>query len=73
MTVTINLHSEEQEKALFDFLERMDFDYQSNENDVFLTEDQKKEIIKRDNDFISGKTTARDWEDIKRDLQSVHH
>jgi len=69
MTVTVNLHSEEQEKALFDFLERMDFDYQSDENDFCLTEDQKKEIIRRDNDFISGKTTARDWEDIKRDLK----
>ncbi len=69
MTVTVNLHSEEQEKALFDFLERMDFDYQSDETDVFLTEDQKKEIIRRDNDFINGKTTARDWEGIKRDLK----
>jgi hypothetical protein len=72
MTVTVNLHSEQQEKALLDFLERMDFDYSSDENDVFLTEDQKREIIRRDNDFINGKTTARDWEDIKRDLQSVY-
>jgi hypothetical protein len=72
MTITVNLHSEQQEKALFDFLERMDFDYSSDENDVFLTEDQKKEIIRRDNNFINGKTTARDWEEIKRDLQSVY-
>ena len=70
MTVTVNLHSEQQEKALLDFLERMDFDYSSDENDVFLTEDQKREIIRRDNDFINGKTTARDWEEIKEELNN---
>ena len=29
MTVTVNLHSEDQEKALFDFLDKMNFEYQS--------------------------------------------
>jgi len=72
MTVTVNLHSEEQEKALIEFLDRMEFDYQAEIGNISLTESQKQEILKRDNDFLTGKTTARDWDDIKRDLRSVY-
>ena len=72
MTVTVNLHNEEQEKALIDFLDKMQYDYQSNAEDFGLTELQKQEILKRDNDFVNGKATARDWNDIKRDLKSVY-
>ena len=72
MTVTVNLHSEDQEKALFDFLDKMNFEYQSDDDDLRLTEDQKQEIIRRDNDFVSGKTAARDWNDIKRDLSRIY-
>ena len=72
MTVTVNLKTEEQEKALIDFLDKMHFEYQSDNVDFDLTEAQMQEVIKRDNDFINGKTTARDWNEIKRDLQSVY-
>jgi hypothetical protein len=72
MTVTVNLHTEEQEKALIEFLERMEYDYESLAENRPLSELQMKEVIKRDNDFIAGKTTARDWDDIKRDLRSVY-
>ena len=70
MTVTVNLHNEEQEKALIDFLEQMHYDYQS--DNISLSEAQKEEILKRDNDFLAGKTTARDWNDIKHELRSVY-
>ena len=72
MTVTVNLETEEQEKVLIEFLEKMHYDYQSDAMDTGLTDTQKEEILKRDNDFITGKTTARDWNDIKRDLESVY-
>lgn len=72
MTVTVNLQTEEQEKVLIEFLEKMHFDYQSDQTNFTLTEAQMQEVIKRDNDFINGKTTARDWNDIKRDLKSVY-
>ena len=72
MTVTVNLYSAEQEKALIDFLEKMDFEYQSEQDSFSLTDDQKQEILRRDNDFVNGKTTARNWDDIKRDLKSVY-
>ena len=66
MTVTININSAEQEKLLFDFLERMNFDYQSDQDSIVLTENQKEEILRRDNDFINGKTEARNWDEIKK-------
>ena len=72
MTVTVNLHSEDQEKALFDFLDKMNFEYQNDDDDLRLTENQKQEIIRRDNDFVNGKTTARNWNDIKRDLDTIY-
>ncbi len=72
MTVTVSLHSEEQEKMLLDFLEKMNFDYQSDINDIALSDAQKDEILRRDSDFINGKTSARNWDDIKRDLKSVY-
>jgi len=72
MTVTVNLYNEEQEKALIDFLDKMQFEYQSDVDTFNLTELQKQEILRRDNDFLTGKTTARDWNDIKRDLKSVY-
>jgi hypothetical protein len=46
MTITINLDSAEQEKVLFDFLERMNFDYQSDQDSISLTESQKEEILR---------------------------
>ncbi|OIQ68372.1 hypothetical protein GALL_500380 [mine drainage metagenome] len=72
MTVTININSAEQEKLLFDFLERMNFDYESDRDNISLTEGQKEEILRRDNDFINGKTAARNWDEIKKDLESVY-
>ncbi|SHN08766.1 hypothetical protein [Mucilaginibacter sp. OK098] len=73
MIVTVNLQTEEQEKILMEFTDRMNFDYQSDDDNKFsLTESQKQEVIRRDNDFINSQTTARDWNDIKRDLKNVY-
>ena len=72
MTVIVNPHSEEQEKAPVEFLDRMQYDYQRDTDDLGLTEVQKQEILKRDNDVINGKTTARDWNDIKHELRSIY-
>lgn len=50
----------------------MQFDYQNDRDNSGLSDEQKQEIIKQDNDFVTAKTTARNWEDIKRDLKSVY-
>lgn len=74
MTVTVNLYTEQQEKALIDFLDSMHYDYQSSEDevDIALTDTQKQEVLKRDADFINGKTTARNWDDINDELSRVY-
>lgn len=72
MTVTVNLQTEEQEKILTEFLDKMNYYYQSDNDNFSLTKSQKQEAIRRDNDFINGQTTARDWNDIKRDLNNVY-
>jgi hypothetical protein len=72
MTVIVTPHTEEQEKALVEFLDRMQYVYQSDSDIIGLTERHKQEILKRDNDFINGKTTARDWNAIKRELRVVY-
>jgi hypothetical protein len=72
MTVTINTNSAEQEKILFDLLERMNIDYESDQDSHSITEEQKREIIKRDNDFLKGKTAARNWDEIKKELELVY-
>jgi putative addiction module component (TIGR02574 family) len=51
----------------------MNNDYQTTPEDINLTEAQQKEILKRDADFVSGKTTARDWEDIRRELEALYN
>jgi hypothetical protein len=43
MTVTVNLQTEEQEKVLIEFLEKMHFDYQSDQTNFTLTEAQMQE------------------------------
>jgi hypothetical protein len=65
------LQTEEQENILMEFLDKMNYDYQSDDYNFSLIESQKQEVIRRDNDFINGQTTARDWNDIKRDLKNV--
>jgi hypothetical protein len=56
--VIVNPQNEAQEKALFEFLDSKQYNYQSDDN--ALTESQKQEILRRDNDYISGKSVARD-------------
>jgi len=71
MTVLVNLRSPEEEKELIDFLNKKHYDYQKTDA-PFLTTEQEREIIRRDKAFAEGKTSARDWEDVKRDLENVY-
>lgn len=72
MTVTVSLYNEEQEKALIEFLEKMHFEYRNDGESWAIFEAQKQEVIERDNKYISGETSARNWDDIKRDLERVY-
>lgn len=52
MSIIVNPHNLQEEKALIEFLEKMKFDY-SQDNDL-LTEAQQKEILDRDRQYEAG-------------------
>ena len=70
MTIVVNPHNEQEEKVLLAFLESLQYDYQA--GDIGVTVEQQQEILRRDKDFMEGKTTATDWEEIKREFESVY-
>ena len=72
MTVTVSLYNEEQERTLIEFLEKMHYEYRNDGEDWTISEAQKEEIVKRDNKYLSGETTTRNWDDIKRDLERAY-
>lgn len=72
MTISVNPHNEQEEKVLLAFLESLKYDYQTDDGKFFLTDDQQKEILARDKDLTDGKTTARDWNDIKKEMDRVY-
>jgi hypothetical protein len=73
MTVVVNLRSEEEEKALYAFLDSLHYDYQSTPDEIELSAEQQSEILRRDKAFIEGKTCARDWEEIQKELEIISH
>ena len=72
MTISVNPHNEQEEKVLLAFLESLKYDYQTDDDKSFLTDDQQKEISARDKDLTEGKITARDWNDIKKEMDRVY-
>lgn len=68
-TLTVNTYNEREKKVLIDFLESLNYDYIDQDVNAYqLTEAQKKEIIKRDEAFEAGETTARNWDEIKSEF-----
>jgi len=67
MAVLVNLHSAEEEKELLEFLDKKKYDYKATSDFVLLTPEQGD-----DNAFAQGKTGARNWDDIVRELENVY-
>jgi len=64
MTIVVNPHSQQEERALLEFLDNMKFDY-SRENETFvLSEAQQNEILERDRAYEAGKTETKSIEEI---------
>ncbi len=72
MAVVVNLRSPEEEKVLLAFLNSLQYDYQNTPDEVVLTTALEQEIIRRDTLFTEGKTSARNWDEIKKELQNVY-
>lgn len=73
MTIVVNPHTEQEEKVLLAFLESLKYDYEaSKEDDVYLTESQQEELMRRHADFKNGKTEARLLDDVLNDIERVY-
>ncbi|PRY00207.1 hypothetical protein CLV24_1574 [Pontibacter ummariensis] len=70
-TLTFNFHNEQEEKVLLAFLDSLKYDYRrvDEPEDFRLSEEEVKGLLQTKRDFVEGRTTARPWEDIKRDLR----
>jgi len=70
-TLTFNFHNEQEEKVLLAFLDSLKYDYRRmDEPEAFqLSEEEVRGLLQTKRDFLEGRTTARPWEDIKRDLK----
>jgi hypothetical protein len=72
MTVVVNLRNGEEEKVLLAFLNSLAYEYQTDSFNIELTEEQAKEILRREKSFAEGKTTLRTWDEVKKDLENVY-
>ena len=56
MTVVVNPHNPQEEKALLAFLDSMKYEYSQEDEELFLPEAQQKEILERDRAYEAGET-----------------
>lgn len=70
-TITATISKKKDIKTLTELLDRMGIQYivdESAEDYEFSTE-QIADLERTQQDYLAGKTTARDWEDIKQNLK----
>lgn len=72
MTVVVNLKNPEEEKVLLAFLESLNYDYLTTADESELTEQQQQEVLRREKAFSEGKTSARSWDEIRKELANVY-
>lgn len=72
MTVVVKLRNNEEERVLLAFLDSLQYDYQNEADYISLTEEQQKEVLRREQAFAEGKTAAHSWNDIKNELESIY-
>jgi len=73
-TITATVQQKKDVKVLKEILERFGIDYTIEEpaEDYVFSADQIADFERTQQDFLAGKTTAREWEDIKKDLNRVY-
>ena len=64
MTVVVNPHNPQEEKALLAFLDSMKFDYSQEDETLVLSEAQQKEILERDREYEAGETETYSIDEI---------
>lgn len=73
-TITAKISNEKDVKVLKEILERFGISYVVNESseDYKLSKAQIADFKKTQKEFLEGKSTAKTWDDIKKELNSVY-
>jgi hypothetical protein len=73
-TLTVNIPNDKDLAAVQEALDRFELSYIVDANtDYTFSEAEIKSLLKTKQDFIDGKTTARDWKDIEEDLNRAYN
>jgi hypothetical protein len=73
-TVTVNIQNEKDLPVLQEILNRFGMTYTvEEENEYPFNKDEIESLVKTKQDFIDGKTTARNWTDIEEDLNRAYN
>jgi hypothetical protein len=73
-TLTVNIADEKDVPVLQEILNRYGLTYTVEETDDYtFSQEEINGLIKTKQDFLDGKTTARDWNDVKDDLNRAYN
>lgn len=65
-TLLVNIGDEQEERALLDFLNSHKYNYITDTQPAGLSEGQKAEILRREQDFKAGKIKSEPWEEVRK-------
>jgi putative addiction module component (TIGR02574 family) len=65
-TLLVNISDEQEERALLDFLNSHKYNYITETQSSGLSEAQKIEILRREQDFKAGKIKSEPWEEVRK-------
>ncbi len=66
-TITVNIDNQKDVDLLGEILNRFGLSYQIN-TEYDFKESEIKDLLKTKQDFLEGKSSARDWNNIEQDL-----
>jgi hypothetical protein len=73
-TLTVNIKEESDLSVLQEILDRFGLTYTVDINEEYtFSKSEIDSLIKTKQDFLDGKTTARDWTDIEQDLTRAYN
>ncbi|MGF7077551.1 hypothetical protein [Mucilaginibacter sp. NFR10] len=73
-TLTVNITNESDLPVLQEILNRFGLTYTIDiENEFSFSKKDIEGLLKSKKDFLEGKTTARNWDDIEEDLNSAYN
>jgi hypothetical protein len=65
-TIKIDLQNDKEKKVLLAFLDRLNYQYRIDSEEVILSDTEIQEMLSRKAEFLAGNGTARNWNLIKQ-------